>query len=84
MRAWRSGSTWRIARTRPALSNALRTLCTQGSNDAILAGLVRALDDILELQAELRPQGESRILTAEHIAARIAKVAESLPTTYRT
>jgi hypothetical protein len=57
-------------------------LYAHGVNDAILAGLVRALDDVLELQAALCPQGESKVLTAEHIAARIAKVAENAPGTH--
>lgn len=55
---------------------------TQGVDDAVLAGLVRALDDILEFQSALCPQGESKTLTTELIASRIAEVAKTAPRSY--
>jgi hypothetical protein len=54
----------------------------QGVDDTVLAGLVRALDDVLEFQAALCPQGESKVLTPEQIASRITEVVKTAPRSY--
>ncbi|MEU4390158.1 hypothetical protein [Kribbella sp. NPDC023855] len=53
-----------------------------GNDDRALAGLVRALDDILHLQATLCPGGEARTLAPEQIETRIAAAAQAAPASY--
>jgi hypothetical protein len=49
------------------------------ADDATLAGLVRALDDVLNLQAHLCPSGASKQLTVKRLRSRVD--ALSLTTT---
>jgi hypothetical protein len=59
-----------------------QSIYKQRIDDAALAGLVRALDDILHLQATLCPQGDAKTLTVEEIQNRIAQVASTAPQSY--
>lgn len=46
------------------------------ADDATLAGLVRALDDVLRPQATLCPSGQSKQLTAAAIRARVKEMGK--------
>lgn len=49
------------------------------ADDAVLAGLVRALDDILHPQAFLCSFGEARTITEARVARRVQQAAERWP-----
>jgi hypothetical protein len=56
----------------------------RSGDDRALAGPIQALNDTLNVQSTLCPNGEARVLTHDKIAERIAEVATSAPQSYLT
>lgn len=52
------------------------------ADDRILAGLIRALDDIFYLQGNLCPGGEAKHLSRSSIEQRLGELAESAPASH--